>query len=1286
MPRLRWKRLFRIALPLLLILAIPPFLLGTESGLQALLHLSQPLLKTIGIALPNACQGRIAGALRCEKVLLSDDNGVWLSLDNLAAEWDWRAIEERRLRLHSLRASQVHLQRLPETTGSAPTWPLIDIARLEAPTITLDAAVAGRATTLSLAGRATLQTDGALDGLLELTAREGSDLSLRLEGRIAGEITLSARLRESAGGLLAKGGPLLLDLTGTGPPDNWKGQFQGELPGQLTLKGEIEASWPSRRIQGRLIAHQAHPLIREGVTGLFALAPVEKGWELRNLRLQGSGWSVQGDVALSDTNALSGTLTSNLSKDGPWSSWSNGAVEAAELQWSLSANLSEPHLSGRGRVISPLAETVHLHLDGEPLPQARIQGGLLASGVHLKKGALPRPGRLNVEVDLPPWTAGSELPPLPLRADWQDLSSGRKEIDALLGKEIRATARLQFPSGQRFHLDNLEILGKGARLKGTIQGDSATWGGPLQLEVDNLSLALGEVGGKLRADSHLLIRQGDFQLTGRLRGEKLTAAGLTGGSWQSRLDLSPHGLELREITLALGGITGSGWLTLPEKGDLRANLAFSAPRFVWAEQLTLAGAEGTLLLEPVEKRTVARLRLNAEHLRSGSHLSAKAITLDGESTDPFGAANGTWRWQSREGFAGPLIWDRATGKGQLLATGSTFQVDTTRQKDRGRLEGRFNREATGWQLQLEQLRLTTPAHQVTLTRQTTLHVSPKGSVSGQANLLLDEAPLELQASLTASEIDLTAHGKNLPLALLALWQPDPELTGTADWQLSVSGPRLAPRGSMRVESRGIGVPAARLHGLHGVVEARLSAERLDASLSLEGLPGQPLSARVALPLIPNRDGLPQLSPHAPLSGHLSWKGPLEEIGGLLPWPTHQVQGTLGLEASLSGSGDSPLVKGSWELADGTYENLEWGTLLRQMILKGSFAWPGSLEATFQATDGKRGKVNGQLAAPLSRDIWPPPFQGEVTMHRLPLAKRDDLRLVLDGSAALMPTPDGHLLQGRLTCRSAEIHLAESAAARIPKLHIVEGGVDASPKPRQEPVATRRVLLDLQVDVPNRAFVRATDLESEWQGRVNIGGYLEEPTWRGTLSLVQGRLGVLGKTFQMEQGQVVLNGAEPPQLNLQATHQSQSLKTLVLISGTSRAPEIAVSSVPSLPRDEILSRLLYDKGMGNLGPGEVLAVGRAASKLAGLGTEGPGMVDQVRNALRLDVLSFGAASGPGVEVGKYLKEGLYVGVEQGMTADSAAIKTQIDLSPRVVLETRTSQDKGADIGVNYKINY
>jgi translocation and assembly module TamB len=134
-----------------------------------------------------------------------------------------------------------------------------------------------------------------------------------------------------------------------------------------------------------------------------------------------------------------------------------------------------------------------------------------------------------------------------------------------------------------------------------------------------------------------------------------------------------------------------------------------------------------------------------------------------------------------------------------------------------------------------------------------------------------------------------------------------------------------------------------------------------------------------------------------------------------------------------------------------------------------------------------------------------------------------------------------------------------------------------------------------------------------------------------------------------------------------------------------APEFNLQSEPSLPEDEIVSRLLFNRAAGRLGPGDALRVAAAVNTLRGGGL---GLLGEARQALGLDTLD---VSGEGladaeVRAGRYLNDRVFVEVGRGAAADSEDVRIEVEILPNLSLDADTDAQAQSGIGLKWRFDY
>jgi translocation and assembly module TamB len=123
----------------------------------------------------------------------------------------------------------------------------------------------------------------------------------------------------------------------------------------------------------------------------------------------------------------------------------------------------------------------------------------------------------------------------------------------------------------------------------------------------------------------------------------------------------------------------------------------------------------------------------------------------------------------------------------------------------------------------------------------------------------------------------------------------------------------------------------------------------------------------------------------------------------------------------------------------------------------------------------------------------------------------------------------------------------------------------------------------------------------------------------------------------------------------------------------------------LPDEEILSRLLFDRGVSRLSPVQAAQLVDAAAQLSGVGG-GRGIFANVRQALGVDDLDIrqGNSGGTVVGVGKRINENLRLGVEAGSGVGGGRVTIDLNLTPNLKLQGAAGGSE--EIGLTYEREY
>ena len=255
----------------------------------------------------------------------------------------------------------------------------------------------------------------------------------------------------------------------------------------------------------------------------------------------------------------------------------------------------------------------------------------------------------------------------------------------------------------------------------------------------------------------------------------------------------------------------------------------------------------------------------------------------------------------------------------------------------------------------------------------------------------------------------------------------------------------------------------------------------------------------------------------------------------------------------------------------------------------------------------------------------------------------------------------------------------------------DGQVIKEPQQQEPEVSPAATMLDIDVHIPGQAFIRGRGLDSEWKGDLKVTGPISDPEIVGTFNVVRGNFKFAGRNFELQRGQVSFQGGKKidPDLNVQAVYEVQDLTATALITGPSSEPKVTLSSTPSYPQDEIVSRILFGSSVADLTP---LQAVQLAEAIRGLGKPGGGLLGSARNVVGLDVLQVGSGQpGGGIESttitgGKYIAKNIYLEVEAAPDGSQEQVGVDVGLTKHLSVQSTVSPQEGSRVGLKWKRDY
>lgn len=433
---------------------------------------------------------------------------------------------------------------------------------------------------------------------------------------------------------------------------------------------------------------------------------------------------------------------------------------------------------------------------------------------------------------------------------------------------------------------------------------------------------------------------------------------------------------------------------------------------------------------------------------------------------------------------------------------------------------------------------------------------------------------------------------------------------------------------------------------------------------------------------------------APLAGGIRYNGPADVLWSLGGFAGQQLSGPIGIAADFAGRASAPQLNGVIRANALSYDNETYGTRIGAIRLTGRFTSDRFEVSDFTGKAG-RGTIQGRGSVGFGAKAGFP-IDIRLTLANAQLARSDALGATVSGDVAVTNSAaNGAAIAGTLRLPEVRYEVIRQGAAEIADLQGVrrKGTTPAAAQRAADSAGPPGLFkLDLRVRAENRLFVSGMGLESEWSTDLRIGGTSAAPEVVGNVDLVRGTYSFAGKRFDLDQNSVIRfegGAVSNPTLAMTATATISGTAITINIAGRAQNPQITFTSSPSLPQDELLSRILFGNSITELSPTQAIQLAAALNSLRGSGG-GLNPLGKLRSATgfdRLRILGADEATGRGTSVaaGKYISNNIYVEIVTD-TRGFTATQLEIALSKALSVLSQTGGSNGTAINLRYSKDY
>jgi translocation and assembly module TamB len=186
-------------------------------------------------------------------------------------------------------------------------------------------------------------------------------------------------------------------------------------------------------------------------------------------------------------------------------------------------------------------------------------------------------------------------------------------------------------------------------------------------------------------------------------------------------------------------------------------------------------------------------------------------------------------------------------------------------------------------------------------------------------------------------------------------------------------------------------------------------------------------------------------------------------------------------------------------------------------------------------------------------------------------------------------------------------------------------------------------------------------------------------------LVRGRIDILAKRFNLDEGTAQFQGDFLPYLRFVTSSNTNAGTARVILEGPADDPEITFESTPAAPQDEVLAQLLFGADLSDISPFQAVQLANAVSVLAG--GKGIGLVGNLRKGFGLDDLDITTTDSgeTAVRAGKYISEDIYTDITASANGESE-ISLNFDLTDSLKAKGTVEANGDTGLGIFFERDY
>lgn len=606
-------------------------------------------------------------------------------------------------------------------------------------------------------------------------------------------------------------------------------------------------------------------------------------------------------------------------------------------------------------------------------------------------------------------------------------------------------------------------------------------------------------------------------------------------------------------------------------------------------------------------------------------------------------------------------------------------------------KGEWNLLAEGFRLHLNELNGFREEASIKLADPAVLSIDPDRIETTPVFLQIGQGVLYFSLDYTPDHFQLTTRLHKIPLEMLEQNTNPIPWTGLLNADLFFFGSSNVMGGQGHLSFQELKFKEERFAKLP-LAEANMTVSLLESGVEGTAQVNRwmqtPINLNFKLPITISRDPFKlHIEMENPIEGHLAAKGEIAPLLQLFLTEITAIKDNTEIALDVSGTFSNIQMNGKAEIQNASFELIESGVILDQVTAQLNADGKSIVLSNFSAQDDKGGKINGRGTLELNT-AKRFPYDIILELQKSQLVRLDYVKGVLSGMVNLKGNIEDSLLQGKIKVDSLKVQIPEQIPELTETIDITYVNIPenaSAPIFYPKPMSNHLTRLNLLLDFASSAQIKGKDLNSSWSGTVALSGTNQAPIYTGELTIDHGVYDFNGKAFEINQGTISFAGdiEKKTTLYVIAHRDLGQITAEIIVKGAIKHPSIAFRSNPPLSQREILSWLLFNRGISDITPFQGEQLTQSITNLnQDQSQKGPDLLTKLRTKIGLDRIDI---SGDGncdsnelsLQVGKYISKGVFVTLNKSFGAEANRLGIEANLGHEIKVEASISDGEESD---------